>query len=128
MRPYLITAKLMRPSNMKRFPTPVLEVCHVKALETHYTSVQPRGKISKTVAYAKYCEPGSSVSVVSGYRLDGRAIEVRSPTETKGFFLYPLCPDRLWGPPSLLYNGYRGVPFPGAKARPDHSPPSSAEV
>jgi hypothetical protein len=25
------------------------------------------------------------------------------------FFLWPLCPDRLWGPPSLLYNGYRGV-------------------
>jgi hypothetical protein len=24
MRPYLITAKLMRPSNMKRFPTPDL--------------------------------------------------------------------------------------------------------
>jgi len=24
MRPYLITAKLMRPSNMKRFPTPGL--------------------------------------------------------------------------------------------------------
>jgi hypothetical protein len=24
MRPYLITAKLMRPSNMKRFPTPEL--------------------------------------------------------------------------------------------------------
>jgi hypothetical protein len=24
MRPYLITAKLMRPSNMKRFPTPAL--------------------------------------------------------------------------------------------------------
>jgi hypothetical protein len=25
MRPYLITTKLMRPSNMKRFPTPGLE-------------------------------------------------------------------------------------------------------
>jgi hypothetical protein len=25
MRPYLITAKLMRPSNMKGFPTPDLE-------------------------------------------------------------------------------------------------------
>jgi hypothetical protein len=25
MRPYLITAKLMRPSNMKRFPTPDLD-------------------------------------------------------------------------------------------------------
>jgi len=37
--------------------------------------------------------------------------------------------DRPWGPPSLLYNGYRV--FPGDKMRPgraaDHSPPSSAE-
>jgi hypothetical protein len=29
----------------------------------------------------------SSVSVVSGYRLDDWAIEVRSPAETKGFFM-----------------------------------------
>jgi hypothetical protein len=65
----------------------VLEGCHVEALETHYASVQPRGKVSKTVAYAKYGEPGSSVSVVSGYRLDDRTIEVRSPAEAKGFFL-----------------------------------------
>jgi hypothetical protein len=43
----------------------------------------------------RYSEPGSSVSTVSGYRLDDRAIEVRSPAEAKGFFLYPLCPDRL---------------------------------
>jgi len=39
-------------------------------------------------------------------------------------------PDRPWGPPSLLYNGYRV--FPGGKVRlgraADHSPPSSAEV
>ena len=39
-------------------------------------------------------------------------------------------PDRPWGPPSLLYNGYRV--FPGGKMRPgraaDHSPPSSASV
>jgi hypothetical protein len=32
-------------------------------------------------------EPGSSVSVVSGYDLDDRAIEARSPAEAKGFFL-----------------------------------------
>jgi hypothetical protein len=25
MRPYLITAKLMRPSNMKRFPNPAVD-------------------------------------------------------------------------------------------------------
>src|SRR5215470_11895666 len=39
-------------------------------------------------------------------------------------------PDRPWGPPSLLYNGYRV--FPGGKVRPrraaDHSSPSSAAV
>jgi hypothetical protein len=33
--------------------------------------------------------------------------------------------DRPWGPPSLLYNGYR-VKRPGRGA--DHPPPSSAEV
>jgi hypothetical protein len=32
-------------------------------------------------------EPGSSVSIVSGYGLDDRTIEVRSPVEAKGFFL-----------------------------------------
>jgi hypothetical protein len=40
------------------------------------------------------------------------------------------CPDRPWGPPSLLYNGYRF--FTGDKVRPgraaDHTPPSSAVV
>jgi hypothetical protein len=32
-------------------------------------------------------EPGSSVSIVSGYGLDDRAIGFRSPAEEKGFFL-----------------------------------------
>jgi hypothetical protein len=31
------------------------------------------------------CEPGSSVSIVSGYGLDERAIEVRSQAEAKDF-------------------------------------------
>jgi hypothetical protein len=53
-------------------------------------------------------EPGSSGSIVSDYGLDDRG---SIPGRGKGFFLYPLCPDRLWGPPSLLYNGYRGY-FP----------------
>jgi hypothetical protein len=33
----------------------------------------------------KVCEPGSSVSIVSGYGLNDRAIEVRSPAEAKVF-------------------------------------------
>jgi hypothetical protein len=32
-------------------------------------------------------EPGSSVSIVSGYGLDDRAIDVRSPATAKGFLL-----------------------------------------
>jgi hypothetical protein len=35
----------------------------------------------------KMGEPGSSVSIMYGYGLDDRAIEVRSPAEAKGFFL-----------------------------------------
>jgi hypothetical protein len=38
-------------------------------------------------------------------------------------------PDRLWGPPNLISNGYRGpsgVKRPGRGA--DHSPPASAEA
>jgi len=47
-----------------------------------------------------------------------------------GSEFFHTCPDRPWGPPSLLYNGYRV--FPGGKERPgrdaDPSPPSSAVV
>jgi hypothetical protein len=44
--------------------------------------------------------------------------------------IFCTCPDRPWGPPSLLYNGYRvfsvGRKRPGRDA--DPSPPSSTEV
>jgi hypothetical protein len=44
--------------------------------------------------------------------------------------IFRTCPDRPWGPPSFLYNGYRV--FPGGKEWPgrdaDPSPPSSAVV
>jgi hypothetical protein len=48
----------------------------------------------------------------------------------KRFFCSPKCPDRLWGPPNLLFRE-TGSLFPRAK-RPwredDNSLPSSAEV
>ena len=44
--------------------------------------------------------------------------------------IFLTCPDRLWGPPILLYDGYQV--FPGGKEWPgcyaDPSPPSSAVV
>ena len=62
--------------------------------------------------------PGSSVGIATDYGLDGPGSR------------FSARPDRPWGPPSLLQNGYRV--FPGGKVRQgraaDHSPPSSAAV
>ena len=56
----------------------------------------------------------------------GWTVRDRIPVGTR----FSARPDRPWGPPSLLYNGYRV--FPGGKVRPgraaDHSPPSSAAI
>jgi len=38
-----------------------------------------------------------------------------SPGRGSEFLSSPPCPDRLWGAPRLLSNGYQG-PFPGGKA------------
>ena len=52
--------------------------------------------------------PDSSVGVVIGCGLDGPGIESRWGE------IFRTCPDRPWGPPSLLYNRYRV--FPGGKS------------
>ena len=68
--------------------------------------------------------PGSSVGIATELRVGrfGDRIPVGAQFSARS--------DRPWGPPSLLYNGYRV--FPGGKERPghdaDHSPPSSAAV
>jgi hypothetical protein len=69
-------------------------------------------------------EPGSSVSVVSGYGLDDRAIEVRSPAERKDFYS-SVCVQTSSGAHPASCTVGTGGPFPGSKARPgrdaDHS-------
>jgi len=57
------------------------------------------------------CGPGSSVGIAPELRA-GRSGD-RIPV---GVEIFRTCPDRPWGPPSLLYNGYRV--FPGGKQRP----------
>ena len=69
------------------------------------------------------CGPGSSVGIATDYGLDG-------PGSNPGGDEIFARPDRLWDPPSLLYDGYQV--FPWGKVRPgraaDHSPPSSTAI
>jgi len=73
----------------------------------------------------RLCGPGSSVGIAT--ELPGWTLRVSNPI---GGEIFRTCPDRPWGPTSLLYNGYRV--FPGGKERPgrdaDLSTLSSAVV
>jgi hypothetical protein len=49
-----------------------------------------------------------SVGITTGYAVQDREVGIRVPVEAR-IFTSPCRPDRLWGPPSLLSNGYRGL-------------------
>jgi hypothetical protein len=48
--------------------------------------------------------------IVTGYGLDNQGVGVQVTVGSR-IFSFPQRPDQLWGPPSLLANGYRGL-FP----------------
>jgi hypothetical protein len=72
----------------------------------------------------------SAVGIATGCWLDDQGVGVRVPVGSR-IFSSSRRPDRPWGPPNLLSNGYRGALSPGVN-RPgheaDHSPPAGAEV
>jgi hypothetical protein len=74
---------------------------------------------------------GSSVSIVSDYRLDDQAIRVRYPAGAKDISS-GLCVQTGSGAHSASCTMGRVGPFPRGKAQPgrdaDHSHPSSAKV
>jgi hypothetical protein len=75
-------------------------------------------------ALSRHLEPCSSVSIVSGYGLDDREIEVRSPAEAKDFSSSLCVQTGSEAHPASCPLG-TGGPFLGGKARPgryaDHS-------
>jgi hypothetical protein len=72
-----------------------------------------------------YCELGISVSIVSGYGLEDRAIEVRSPAEAKDFFPLTSVSRPALGPTQSPVQWVPGVLSQGITLT---TPPSSAEV
>jgi hypothetical protein len=82
------------------------------------------GKIKVTYKWWRGSR-GSLVSIVFDYGVDNWVIEVRSPADVKGFFLYPVCPGGSGAHPASCPMG-TGGPFPGCKTRlgheTDHSP------
>jgi hypothetical protein len=64
--------------------------------------------------YYIYRSRGSVVGIATDYRLDDQGVGVRVPVGSRIFFS-PSHPDRLWGPPNLLSNGYRGQSDRGVK-------------
>jgi hypothetical protein len=82
--------------------------------------------ITTQVIQSLQTEPDSSVAIATCYGLDGSG---SIPGRERDFS--PQCPDRLWGPTNLLYNGCRGFLPQGVKRQgceTDHAPPFSAEV
>jgi hypothetical protein len=68
------------------------------------------GKITKNFNWnnGPRVSQDSAVGIATGYGLDDRGVGVRVPVESR-IFSSPRRRDRLWGPPSLLSNGYRGL-------------------
>jgi hypothetical protein len=60
------------------------------------------------IPLVKYVSQDSAVGIATSYGLDDRGFGVRVPVVSR-IFSSSCSPDRLWGPPNLLSNGYRGL-------------------
>jgi hypothetical protein len=68
------------------------------------------GKLQNFKLFELHIYPTSrdnAVGIATGYRLDDRGFGVQVPVVLR-IFSSPRSPDRIWGAPALLSNGYRG--------------------
>jgi hypothetical protein len=77
-----------------------------------YILVSPRSKETDCLTGSR----DSVAGIATGYGLDDLGVGVRVPVGSR-IFSSPQRPDRLWGPPSLLYNGHRGFFSRGSSGR-----------
>jgi hypothetical protein len=59
------------------------------------------------VALCSFRSRDRAVGIATGYGLDDQGVGVQVTVGSR-IFSSPRRPDRLWGPSSLLSNGYRG--------------------
>ena len=100
----LISSVSVARGNCKRVQTAVSHYSYT-VWSSHTGSLSDTSKdisVRKWESFLRPCGPGSSVGIATGYGLDGPGIESRW-----GARFFHTCPDRPWGPHSLLYNGYR---------------------
>jgi hypothetical protein len=63
--------------------------------------IDAKGAKQFQIRFTVYGEAG----IATGYVLDDRGVAVRVPVESR-ISSFPRRPDRLWGPPNLVSNGY----------------------
>jgi hypothetical protein len=75
---------------------------------TEYTALLGADGVFAHLIISQILPSTSCLGRATGYGPDDRGVGVRVPVGSRIFSSSP-CPDRLWGPPNLLSNGYRGL-------------------
>jgi hypothetical protein len=102
-----MTGEMIHNGSRSRMWPKLLQCIDINKLKTLFKITRKMRKEIKC-NIAIYVGRDSPVGIATRYGLDGPGIKCRWGE------IFRTCPDRPWGPPSLLYNGYRA--FPGGKA------------
>jgi hypothetical protein len=90
---------------------PLIPGMKLRAMNT--AAVSDNSRLNTGATYV-HMSRDSAVGIATGYGLDDWEVGFRVPVGS-GIFTSPCRPDRLWGPPNLLYNGYLEL-FPWGNA------------